>query len=129
MLPILSKALAALGGPAVLHHGGAPILAHLDLLAELPSVVAFVLDEADSLPQARRILGSQAVLLTGPQASRWPGLTPEAVETECGRLLADRHDDPRFILCNSGPDVPWQTPFDNLHALRRVVESSAEAPR
>jgi len=119
----LVKTLARLHGPIVLHHAGAPLLAHLDLLVGFPSVVAYVLDERDDLGQARRIVGSDPVLLGGPMGPSLPSRAVCEVEETCRAVLDDRRHDPRFILCTGGPDVPWETPAENIHAMREVAES------
>lgn len=124
--PILADALAQINGPAILHHGGAPMLANLDLLPGLPAVAGFVPDERDDLDQARRILGPDPLLLCGPMAPELPRLSAQQVAQRCHALLDNRRDDPRFILCTTGPDVPWDTPPENIHALRRSAEAFAQ---
>lgn len=128
MIPALTAALARIGGPVVLHHGGAPLLAHLDLLAGLPAVVGYVNDEHDNLASARRILGSEPVMFGGPQAARLAGMAVAEIMQQCAALLADRRADPHFILCNSGPDIPWPTPPENIHALRQAAEAAGGFP-
>ena len=126
-LPALSEALSQLHGPVVLHHAGAPVLAHLDLLAGLPSVIAFVLDERDDIERGRQIVGTEPVLFSGPMGTTLPGRTVSQVEDACRAILENRRCDPRFILCTCGPDVPWDTPPENIRALRRMAESHAGA--
>ena len=38
--------------------------------------------------------------------------------------LTNRRQDARFILGSTGPDVPYETPPENLLAIRRTVEES-----
>lgn len=121
--PVMFEALAQLSGPVLVHHGGAPILAHLDLLADLPAAAAFVMDERDDLTQARRIVGPAPVIFGGPMGPRLPGLTAAQIEAQCRAMLEECRGDARFALCSGGPDVPWHTPPENIHALRKAAES------
>ena len=41
-------------------------------------------------------------------------------------LLAERRDDPCFILATGGPDVPLDTPPENIHALREAAGNAAQ---
>jgi len=121
--PILEKVLAQLRGPVVLHNVGAPILAHLDLLTGLPSVVAFIVDQRDDLAQARRVVGPDSVLFGGLDCTNVGGMTAAEVEDRCRAILEERRLDARFVLGTSGPDVAWGTPPENIHAMRKAVES------
>jgi len=123
--PIMAEALAQLRGPVALHHLDPPLLPHLDLLADLPAVGGFSLASADSLSQARSLLGRQPILLGGPEVRLLRQGTSGEVEATCRAVLEDRRDDPRFILCNSGADLWLDTPPENIHAVRRAVESWA----
>ena len=125
MRPVLAESLADIGGLVVLHHGGAPLQAHLDVLCGLPSMTAVFLDEKDDLRHARSILGPGPVLLHGPQAPRLPRLSAAQVEASCRKSIAENGGPQRLILGNSGPDVPWSTPAENIHAIRRAAESAA----
>lgn len=124
-VPALAETLSGLAGPAVLHHGGGPSLRHLDLLAGVPGVLGFALDEADDLGAARAAAGPGALLAGGVSGPALAALEAPEVEARCRRMLEARRGDPRFLLYTSGPDVPWSTPPENVAALRRA----AEAPR
>lgn len=121
--PILAQVLAQLDGPVVLHNVGAPMLAHLDLLTGLPSVVAFIMDQRDDLAQARLVVGPDIVLFGGLDCANVSRMTVTEVEERCRTILEERHGDPRFVLGTSGPDVSWNTPPENIHALRKAAES------
>lgn len=121
--PILEKVLSQLKGPVVLHNVGAPLMAHLDLLAGLPSVVGFIVDQLDDLAQCRQIIGPDMMLFGGLDCSNIGQMSASEVEDHCRKILEDRRQDPRFILGTSGPDVVWDTPADNIHAMRKAVES------
>jgi len=122
--PILERVLAQLRGPVVLHNVGAPLLAHLDMLGGLPSVVAFILDQQDDLTQARSVVGPEPVLFGGLDCVNMSRMTAAGVEARCRAILEERRWDPRFVLGTSGPDVAWDTPPENIHALRRAAEAA-----
>lgn len=121
--PILAKVLAQLSGPVVLHNVGAPILPHLDLLTGLPSVVAFIVDQQDDLARARRVVGPDSVLFGGLDCANLGRMTAAEVEDRCRAILEERRQDARFVLGTSGPDVAWNTPPENIHAMRKAAES------
>lgn len=127
--PILREALSQLRGPVALHHLDHPLLPHLDLLADLPAVGAFSLAQTDNLSQARTLIGPKPVLLSGPETQWLRRCTAAEVAAVCRAILADRRGDPRFILCNAGADVLFDTPPENIHAVRHAVESfGSDAP-
>jgi len=121
--PILETVLPRLKGPVILHNVGAPIVPHLDLLTGLPSVAAFIVDQRDDLAQARRIVGPEIVLFGGLDCSTISLMTTAEVKDRCRSVLEERRQDPRFILGTSGPDVVWNTPPENIHAMRHAVET------
>ncbi len=121
--PILASVLAQLHGPVVLHNVGAPLLAHLDLLTGLTSVVGFIMDQRDDLALARRVVGPDSVLFGGLDCSKISRMTAAEVEDRCRAVLEERRHDPRFILGTSGPDVVWNTPPENIHAMLKAAES------
>jgi uroporphyrinogen-III decarboxylase len=122
MLPILTKAFNSLKGAVILHHGGGPILAHLDLLFSLPNVIAVLIDPRDSIASTRNLIGNQQTLITGLMAPRFLDFTSHQIEEGCEKVLEACRMDRRFILANAGPDLPWNTPIENILAMRRVVE-------
>jgi uroporphyrinogen decarboxylase len=121
--PILEQALAQVRGPVVLHHIGAPILAHLDLLKGLPSVVGFVVDQRDDLAQARRVVGADSVLLGGLDCTNLGRMPAAEAERRYRAILDARREDARLVLGTSGADVVWNTPPENILAIRRAVIS------
>ena len=119
--PLMSAAMARLQGPVLVHHAGAPILAHLDLLAGLPRAAACVVDSRDDLSRSRQILGPGPLLVSGPMGPNMARLAPDQVRAQCLAMLENRRDDPRFMLCTCGPDVPLNTPPGTIQALRAAV--------
>ena len=121
--PILAQALDQLCGPVVLHNVGAPILAHLDLLTGLPSVAAYIVDQRDDLARARAVVGPDCVLFGGLDCANVGRMTASEVANRCRAILEERRHDARFVLGTSGPDVAWNTPPENILAMRNAAES------
>lgn len=120
-VPVLRETLCQLNGPVVIHHGGAPVNPHLDLLSDLPGVIGYAIDAQDDVTNAREMIGPKAVLFNGPDNFSLATLTPDEILTWCTGLLKKQAGDPKFILCNSGPDIPLSTPPENIHAFKSAV--------
>jgi uroporphyrinogen decarboxylase len=105
----------------VFHHGATRIEEYLPLFKDLPSVAGFVMDEADSLSGARAALGPRALLLGGFSGPLMESRSAERTVGLARAAMLDRREDPRFILCSSAADVPWDTPPERIEALHRAV--------
>lgn len=123
--PAMIDAYSQFKGPVVLHHVGAPFLKNLDLLTGLPQVVGYVVDQKDDLDQARSIIGPEPVMIAGINAPGLADMTAEQVKQHCLTILENRRNDPHFILGTSAPDVPFETPPENIHAFRQAAEKFA----
>ena len=123
MRPAMAEALGQLHGPAVLHHCGAALLGHLDLLTGLPKAIGYALNYDEGLAKARRVLGDGPALLSGPLGTSIADMNAAHIKEVCRTILEerDREKDPRFILVTLGADVPWHTPPENIHAMREVL--------
>jgi len=121
--PALEQALGQLHGPSVLHHCGAPLLGHLDILTGLPSVIGYALTYDEGLARTRQILGPLPALLSGPLGTSVAEMNAAQVKEVCRTILQerDRAHDKRFILATLGADVPWHTPPENLRAMREAL--------
>ena len=121
--PAMEQALGQLKGPAVLHHCGAPLLGHLDILTGLPSAVGFALNYEEGLEKARQVLGPGPALLSGPHGPSLVEMNADQVKTLCRSILQerDRKKDTRFILVTLGADVPYDTPVENLDAMGQAL--------
>ncbi len=120
--PVLQEAFASVQGPIIVHHAGGSFIKFLALGVELPNVVGFVLGHQDDLGLARDIVGPNLALLGGLDAPNIGQVLPRQVQARCTELLQDRRDDPRFILATGGPDVAFDTPRENIAAIRQAVE-------
>lgn len=121
--PALEQALGQINGPSVLHHCGAPLLDHLDIIAGLPSTVGYALSYEEGLAKARQVLGPDSTLLSGPHGPSLVEMDSAQVENICRSILEerDREKDTHFILVTLGADVPYNTPINNLHAMRKAL--------
>ncbi len=122
--PIIESILAGIHGPVLIHNVGARLLPHLDLLLDLPSVVGFILDQQDPVDEARRIAGPGPVLVGGIDCTTLGRMSLDEITAHCTSLLHARSHDPRFMLGTSGPDVAWDTPLENILAMRHCVMNS-----
>ena len=122
-VPVLREAYSQVDGPLVLHSAGAPLSPFLDLLAGLPNVVGFVLNHGDSFAEARARVGSQPMLLGNIDGPTLHAREPDEIAAECRKVLLDRRDDPRFILGTSAADIGFDTPVENIRAVRRAAQA------
>ncbi|MEI7733064.1 MAG: uroporphyrinogen decarboxylase family protein [Verrucomicrobiota bacterium] len=121
-LPALREAMAGIRGAVVLHHAGGPFLSHLDLLPGLPHLAAMVVDHTDDLGLCRAALGPEPTLIGGMDGPNLGTLSAAGAAVQARAALENRRADARFILGSTGPDVPYDTPPENLLAVRRAVE-------
>lgn len=120
--PVLHETFTQVKGPIVCHHGGAKLGSFLEHYAALPNVAAFVLDSRDNFSEAREKIGDQRLLLgniDGPGLARQ---TPEQIRAKCSEIMTDRKDDPYFILATSNADILFDTPEENILAIRQSVD-------
>lgn len=121
--PALAESLAQLTGPTVIHHAGARLLSHLDLLTGLPSVIGYALDRDDDLCRARQIVGPEPVLFGGPASIDLQRMTTDEVAETCRSILTASGEDQRFVLYTCGPDIPLGTLPEGIGAIKAVAES------
>ncbi len=122
--PALKDAVSQAPVPVVLHHGGAPILSSLKMLATIPNVVGYAIDHRDDFKRARDIVGANKVLLGNIDG---PTLYSRSFEDICNittTILNDRKDDPHFILASSSADVALDTPPENIEAVIKSARNS-----
>lgn len=127
-LPVLAEAFQQVRGPIVWHHGGNPLVVHLEALRGLSNVIGYAVDSSDSLAQARQVLGEGPVLLGNLDGPSLDQRSPDEVHRQARAILLDRARDRRFILASSAADVPLATPLENLRAVREAVLSSCGVP-
>lgn len=119
--PCLEQALAELSGPVILHHGGCPLLPHLEHFLALPNTVGYLLASGEDPAEAREILGRGPLLLGNLDGPGLAELPPEEVGERCDRMLARRGADRQIILATSDADIPLDTPPACLQAIVEAV--------
>ncbi len=124
-VPAMREALSEVDGPIIVHSGGAPLAKHLDLLGGLPNVVAFVLNGQDSFAEARDNVGPQPTLLGNIDGPTLFQQKREDIRANCLEALQDRQDDPHFVLGTSAADIGFDTPPENIHAIREAADAFA----
>jgi uroporphyrinogen decarboxylase len=121
IVPLLREVFAEIKGPLYMHHTGTTYNEFIDLLADLPNVQGFVTDERDDLQESRQKIGPDKVLMSGLNGPEIDNHTPEEIYHMVTAILQDRADDPHFIFTLSGPDVPFNTPLENLTAVSDAI--------
>ncbi|MBU1220028.1 hypothetical protein KKF34_07180 [Myxococcota bacterium] len=113
-LKALEESFSKLKGPAVLHHGGT----RFDFLFEkpfsLPNMAGVLIDSKDSFSKARSSVPTGTLLIGNFQGPMLNARDPDFIINSIQKILENRKDDPHFIFCTSGADVPWDTPYENL---------------
>lgn len=122
-VPSLKTAFERVAGPLILHHVGASFLSSLAHLQGLPNVIGYYVGKEDSLVQAREIVGPQKTLIGNIDG---PGLrrrTADDIHQQTLEVLDQMHNDPRFILATSSPDIDLETPEENILAIINAVKA------
>lgn len=122
-VPVYHEAFNEVKGPIVMHNVGARALSFLEYYVSLPNVIGFVLDSRDTFSEAREKVGSNKVLLGNIDGPTLDKQDAEKVRDECERILADRSGDMHFILSTCGPDVAYDTPPENIHAMLQAAKN------
>jgi uroporphyrinogen decarboxylase len=128
VLPVLAEAFAAVRGPILFHHGGAPIGPFLSLFGTLPQVVGFAVDHRDDLLAARAAVGPDKVLLGNIDGPTLDRRSQEDIGDACRAVLESMAGDPRFVLATSSADIPIDTPPGNVLALVNSVRPRPASP-
>lgn len=126
-IPVLKEAFAQINGPLIVHSGGAILAPFLDLFADLPNVEGFVLSGGESLTEARGKIGKKLALVGNIEGPKLLKQKPEEIKAECRKVLENRLSDPHFILGSSGPDIPFDTPLENIRAMRQAAEDFTQS--
>ncbi|MBF0552554.1 MAG: uroporphyrinogen decarboxylase family protein, partial [Deltaproteobacteria bacterium] len=125
-MPALAASFGEIRGPIVIHHGGSRLAPFIRDYTGLPNVVGFVVDARDSLAEARQGLGVAPVLLGNIDGPTLHQASPEQLQARCARILADRAQDPHFILATSAADVAWDTSPELIQVVSRMVQESGK---
>ncbi len=117
LMPHIHNTFSLINGPIVFHHGGGCISQILDLLPGLPNLAGVVIGSKDSLSEARSKIGSDFLLLGNIDNLSYPSMSVEEMKKQCLDRLETAAPPGRFILCNSGADIPVSTPPGNIQAM------------
>jgi uroporphyrinogen decarboxylase len=123
VVPILKQAFSQVKGPLVMHHVGGPYLPFLRHVKGLPNVLGYAVDPLDNLTEARSAIGEDYLLLGNMGSHHVELMTPDAIYKKVTHILEDRKHDPRFMFVTSGPDIPIDTPVENILAIRTAIEN------
>ena len=121
-MPALRQALAQVGGPVVCHHTGSSFFRIVNLVDSLPATAGLALDVRDSIPEARRRIRPETVLLAGLDGPSLHTVPPDEIRRNCLQALAENRDDPRFVPFATGTDVELGTSLEHLLSIRQAVE-------
>jgi uroporphyrinogen decarboxylase len=122
IIPCIDKAFAAVKVPVVFHHGGNRINESLHKYTCLSNVNAFLVDNRDSLSEARQILGEGVTLMGNLSGPLFDKYNKEKLLEKTKFILEDRADDRKFILASCSADVAYDTPLENLIALADLIK-------
>ncbi len=118
--PVLRRFIEEIGAPVGFEFVGRA-MPMLDAASDLGPAL-WLLGEEDPLGEARRILGRKGAIMGSVNNLKLMRWEPERVEFEARRLINEAG--PGFILSNQGPEVPWDTPDENIKALIRAASRS-----
>ena len=117
LLPHIHAIFAQVRGPIVFHHTGGRINHILDLLPGLPSLVGVSVSSKDDLAEARRLLGPELLLIGNLDNLGYPEASDDEIYERSLVCLQIGAPAGRYILANSGGDIPLSTPPENLRAM------------
>jgi uroporphyrinogen decarboxylase len=122
-LPALCETFSQVNGPIVIHSGGARLTPFLDIYSQLSNVAGFLLNANEDMKLARQITGENAVLIGNLDGPNLHHLSEDTIQADCEQLLKDCKTDPRIILGTCGADIAYETPTENILALRSAALS------
>ncbi|MFA6560707.1 MAG: uroporphyrinogen decarboxylase family protein [Verrucomicrobiia bacterium] len=115
--PHLQAMCSQLRGPWVFHHTGGRVNQVLDLLPGLPNLVGVAVSSKDDLAEARRLIGPELLLIGNLDNLSYPAATAQQIREWSRACLEVAAPAGRFVLANSGGDIPLTTPPENLRAM------------
>ncbi len=81
----------------------------------------FLLGSGDDMVACRAKTGGSTALLGNINNIKLLRWTPERVEFEVKKLIDQMGTGGGFLVGNQGPEIPWDVPDENIHALVRAV--------
>ena len=127
LIPLLRDAFSQLRIPIVFHHGGNRLGQNIRLFKELPNLAGFVIDERDSLSEARQEIGPEMLLLGNINGPFMLYRSLEDIKQRTDSILKDRKGDPKFIFASTGADIPLETEEEKLISILNTIAGSQGA--
>ncbi len=125
LLPHLCAMFAQVRGPLVFHHTGGRINHILDLLPGVPGVAGVVISSKGDLVEARRLIGPEMLLVGNLDNLSFPRASATEIRERSLACLRAAAPAGRYILANSGGDIPLSTPPENLRTMIQASEEYA----
>lgn len=110
-------------GPFIFHHSGGPINHVIDQIELIPNLTAIAISSQDDLSEARNRLKRNVALIGNMDNLSLSKKTAKEAEQAATACLQEGLKNQPFILCNSGADIPIETPPENIHALLNAAKN------
>jgi uroporphyrinogen decarboxylase len=120
MIPVLKECYSQINGPIIFHHGGPPIIPFLDLYPQLPNLAGIVISPKDTFKHVREIVGNDLTVFGNLNGQLLWKANPKTIEKWSFEILNDRKDDQHFIFATSNADIPYDTPLENIRAIKKL---------
>lgn len=128
LLPLLADAFNRVRLPIVFHHGGNKLGRNLGMFKDLPNLAGFVLDERDSIAEARQQVGPNLLLLGNLNGPSLSYRSLDDIKRRTTSILEDRKCDPKFVFASAGADIPFKTEKEKLQGLRDLLFAAQGCP-
>lgn len=123
VLPHLRQVLEHIHGPKVISSTGGRLNHNLDLFPGLCGVVGVITGSKDDLTESRRLLGPELTLIGNLDNLCFASAGAGEIYRTSLDCLQRAAPGGRFILANSGGDLPQGTPPENLQAMLSAAAS------
>lgn len=117
VLPHLQDVVGRINGPKIISSTGGRMNQSLDLMRGLSGVVGVIAGSKDDLSESRRLLGPDLTLIGNLDNLAFPSAGAAEIYQMSLDCLGKAAPGGRFILANSGGDIPLATPAENLQAM------------
>ena len=104
-------------GPLIFHHTGGSITHIMELIPSLSNLGGVSISSEDSISQAREKLGHGIPILGNLDNLIFPRNPPVMVKAATKLVCMEGHDNPPFILCNSGGDIHIESSIECIRAF------------
>lgn len=119
--PVIIDYFKDINSNLVMHSTGARYQHNLDLILQIPHLLGIALSSKDSIPETRKIVGNQLLIIGNLDNISFPLLTEKELYHKAFKSIEENYAQGPFILSNSGADLALDTPQQNIHALIRAA--------